>query len=71
VREAFVFVVGGGNYTEHQNLIDFAAAPAGSAARRPAATTATTSARTVVYGATELLTAEQLLEQLRALHDKK
>jgi hypothetical protein len=24
-REAFVFVVGGGNYTEHQNLIDFAA----------------------------------------------
>jgi len=52
-KESIVFVVGGGNYTEYQNLQDSLSDP--------------TTGRTVVYGATELCSAESYLSQLSQL----
>jgi len=50
-REAFVFVVGGGNYIEFQNLQEFA--------KR--------QNRKIIYGSTELLNANGFIEQLKTL----
>lgn len=50
-REAVVFVVGGGNYIEYQNLVDYARA----------------KGKGVVYGSTELVNATQFVEQLSRL----
>eukprot|EP00049_Salpingoeca_infusionum_P027309 m.31600 g.31600 ORF g.31600 m.31600 type:complete len:734 (-) comp9433_c0_seq3:215-2416(-) len=49
---AYVFVVGGGNYTEYQNLADYCK-------RHPD--------KNVVYGTTQLMNASQLFEQLTRL----
>ncbi|GAB6021737.1 Sec1 domain containing protein 1 [Chamberlinius hualienensis] len=54
-QEAVVFVVGGGNYIEYQNLVDYAKSKTGATQRR------------VIYGSTELLNASQFLEQLSKL----
>jgi len=56
LREAVVFMIGGGNYTEYQNLQAYAQTQqeAGIAAN-------------VTYGCTELLNAEAMLEQLAKL----
>eukprot|EP00741_Cyanophora_paradoxa_P022802 tig00021518_g22023.t1 len=56
-RDAVVFVVGGGNYVEYQNIVDYCKKQA--AAQAP---------KRVVYGSTELVTAEQFLAQLGQLH---
>ena len=52
-KEAVVFVVGGGNYLEAESLMTWA-----SKAAPP---------KHIVYGATELLTADKFTEQLAAL----
>ena len=52
--QAFVFVVGGGNYIEYQNLQDYC--------RRLQNT------RRVTYGTSELMNAKQFLEQVRVTH---
>lgn len=59
-QNAIVFVVGGGNYIEYQNLVDYcknrtksASMPAGS--------------RHVIYGSTDLMNATQFLGQLNQL----
>ena len=52
-KEAIVFMVGGGNYLEYESLSGWA-----SRAQPP---------RSIVYGATELLTGEQFLQQLATL----
>jgi hypothetical protein len=46
-----VFVIGGGNYAEHQNLQDYAAHHSVN----------------ITYGSTEILNSERFLEQLRDL----
>jgi hypothetical protein len=50
-QEAIVFVIGGGNYAEHQNLQDYAK----------------NHSVNITYGCTEMLNAERFLEQLREL----
>ncbi|TMW65873.1 hypothetical protein Poli38472_003638 [Pythium oligandrum] len=52
-REALVFVIGGGNYNEYQNLMTYAKA------QQPP--------RSVWYGCTELLSPEEFLEQLGSI----
>jgi len=52
----FVFVVGGGNYVEHQNLQDYA--------KRASTPQAPVS---IAYGSTEILSGSQFLQQLSAL----
>ncbi|CAK4079657.1 unnamed protein product [Aphanomyces euteiches] len=55
-REAIVFVIGGGNYNEYQNLQAYAKA-------QPA-----TQPRHIVYGCTELLSPNEFLQQLNQVH---
>ncbi|XP_072221356.1 sec1 family domain-containing protein 1 [Leuresthes tenuis] len=54
-QEAIVFVVGGGNYIEYQNLVDYAKSKQG---------------RKVVYGCSELFNAAQFIKQLSELGQK-
>ncbi|XP_008396904.1 sec1 family domain-containing protein 1-like [Poecilia reticulata] len=54
-QEAIVFVVGGGNYIEYQNLVDYAKSKPG---------------RKVVYGCSELFNAAQFMKQLSQLGQK-
>jgi hypothetical protein len=62
-REAIVFVIGGGNYTEFQNLLDYGAGALGAASKRGAPVTP----KTIIYGATELLTSDEFVTQMKAL----
>ncbi|KAM9787460.1 sec1 family domain-containing protein 1 isoform X1 [Syngnathus typhle] len=55
VLEAIVFVVGGGNYIEYQNLVDYARSKAG---------------KKILYGCSELFNASQFLKQLSQLGQK-
>ena len=52
-NDALVFMIGGGNYIEYQNLQDYAK------------TRTTTSTKRIVYGCTELVNASQFLEQVK------
>lgn len=54
--QAVVFVIGGGNYIEYQNLMDYC----GSKARKG-------SPRRIIYGCTDLMNADQFLDQLSRL----
>ncbi|XP_064624116.1 sec1 family domain-containing protein 1-like [Lineus longissimus] len=57
-QEAMVFVVGGSNYIEYQNLVDYVKYKSG------------VSAKKITFGATELLTANQFLRQLNQLGEE-
>lgn len=59
-QDAIVFVIGGGNYIEYQNLVDYSRSKARSAAGN-------SSIRHVTYGCTELMNATQFLRQLEKL----
>lgn len=52
-KEAIVFVIGGGNYIEYQNLQDYAK-------KSP-------QTKRIIYGTTELMNASQFLQQLSAI----
>ncbi|KAG7258066.1 hypothetical protein CRUP_014821 [Coryphaenoides rupestris] len=54
-QEAIVFVVGGGNYIEYQNLVDYAKAKQG---------------RKILYGCSELFNSTQFIKQLSQLGQK-
>lgn len=54
-QEAYVFVVGGGNYIEYQNLIDYAKGKS------------TTAPKRIVYGCSDVCNASQFLKQLSRL----
>ncbi|KAF0299382.1 Sec1 family domain-containing protein 1 [Amphibalanus amphitrite] len=54
-QEAVVFVVGGGNYIEYQNLVDYTKSKTGTATKR------------VIYGCSDLQNASQFLKQLGQL----
>jgi len=54
-QEAVVFMVGGGNYIEYQNLVDYTKSKTGPATKR------------VVYGCSDLQNASQFLQQLSEL----
>lgn len=54
-QEAYVFVVGGGNYIEYQNLVDYAKGRSATSPKR------------VVYGCSDLSSASQFLKQLSRL----
>ncbi|XP_053612284.1 protein sly1 homolog isoform X2 [Plodia interpunctella] len=56
--DAVVFVVGGGNYIEYHNLIDFAKQAASGTTRK------------IIYGATTLPNASQFLKQLSLLGEE-
>ncbi|XP_002732351.1 sec1 family domain-containing protein 1-like [Saccoglossus kowalevskii] len=55
-QEALVFVVGGGNYIEYQNLVDYVKNKTGAG-----------TSRHITYGCSELLNAAQFLRQLSNL----
>ncbi|XP_063222305.1 protein sly1 homolog [Bacillus rossius redtenbacheri] len=55
-QDAIVFVVGGGNYIEYQNLVDYTKGKVSSAANKR-----------VIYGASTLNNAKQFLKQLSLL----
>ncbi|XP_017775611.1 PREDICTED: protein sly1 homolog [Nicrophorus vespilloides] len=55
-QDAFVFIVGGGNYIEYQNLVDYAKQK-----------TASGNTKRIVYGASTLNNAKQFLKQLSLL----
>jgi len=54
-KEAIVFIVGGGNYVEYQNLQDYSK-------KQPS--------KRIVYGSTQILSATQFLEQVNQLGNK-
>ncbi|XP_037083915.1 sec1 family domain-containing protein 1-like [Pollicipes pollicipes] len=54
-QEAVVFVVGGGNYIEYQNLVDYTKSKTSTATKR------------VIYGCSDLQNATQFLQQLGEL----
>ncbi|KAK4886254.1 hypothetical protein RN001_002525 [Aquatica leii] len=55
-QDAFVFVIGGGSYTEYQNLVDYAKQK-----------TTSGSTKRIVYGSTTLTTPKLFLKQLSLL----
>lgn len=61
-RESIVFMVGGGNYVEYQNLQDYAA--------RASIQKQASVGKTVIYGTTEMLTATQFINQISVLSPK-
>ncbi|XP_049825350.1 protein sly1 homolog [Aethina tumida] len=56
-QDAIVFVVGGGNYIEYQNLVDYSKQKA----------TSTNGSKRILYGSTTLNNAKQFLKQLSLL----
>jgi len=63
--DAVVFVVGGGNYIEYQNLQDYVKNKNGGYSSGPGM--APTGGRRVVYGCTQLSNADHMLKQLQQL----
>lgn len=61
-QDAIVFVVGGGNYIEYQNLVDYCKSKSRSASSQ-------SGSRHVIYGSTDLMNATQFLQQLDQLGD--
>lgn len=59
-QEAYVFVVGGGNYIEYQNLVDYVKSKSNSGA----------APRKIVYGCSDLSHASQFLKQLQRLGEE-
>jgi len=57
MKDAIVFMIGGGNYLEYQSLMEMSA-------RNPAAP------KSVVYGSTDLLSGHEFVEQLAELGQK-
>lgn len=55
-RDAIVFVLGGGNYVEYQNLQDFCVGKDVGSLKK-----------NVIYGSTEIITPDDFLEQLTSL----
>ncbi|XP_018326803.1 protein sly1 homolog [Agrilus planipennis] len=55
-QDAFVFIIGGGNYIEYQNLVDYAKAKTSSG-----------NVKRVIYGTTTLTNAKLFLKQLSLL----
>merc|ERR1712025_258708 len=60
-NDAIVFVVGGGNYIEYQNLQDYAR---NKNAAFGSSTVSAASQKRIVYGCTQLMNADQFLGQL-------
>ncbi|KAL6056558.1 Sec1 domain containing protein 1, partial [Balamuthia mandrillaris] len=58
-KQAIVFVIGGGNYIEYQNLQDYA--------KKHSSSKHSDAPKQIVYGTTEMLTASQFLHQLSTL----
>lgn len=56
-QDAVVFMVGGGNYIEYQNLVDFIKQKQNS----------NVASRRIIYGASTLTNARQFLKELSAL----
>uniref|UniRef100_A0A0A9Y8F8 Protein sly1 homolog n=1 Tax=Lygus hesperus TaxID=30085 RepID=A0A0A9Y8F8_LYGHE len=59
-NEAIVFIVGGGNYIEYQNLVDYAKSKSGTSG-------GAVGTRRVIYGSTTLNNSKQFLKQLSLL----
>ncbi|KAG9510045.1 Sec1 family domain-containing protein 1, partial [Fragariocoptes setiger] len=59
-QEAIVFVAGGGNYIEYQNLVDYCKSKSKTVGNPSAS-------RHIIYGSTDLVNAEQFLKQLEKL----
>lgn len=55
-QDAIVFIVGGGNYIEYQNLVDYAKQK-----------TAAGSIKRITYGSSTLVSARQFLKQIALL----
>jgi len=54
-QDAVVFMVGGGNYIEYQNLVDYTKSKQGATGKR------------IIYGASALYNAKEFLKQLTLL----
>ncbi len=71
-QDAIVFVVGGGNYIEYQNLMAFAASrssssKASSANLSVAAASAVMPSKRVIYGCSTLVSPNQMMKQFAEL----
>lgn len=79
-RDAIVFMIGGGNYVEHQNLMDYAKGPEQSnqdggmggqqqqqGAQQQFTGFGSRNAKRIIYGTTEVLRPTEFLEQLSKL----
>jgi len=79
-QEAIVFVVGGGNYIEYQNLMDHANSKAslmasglsssnlaGMSSSTGSLSSSTASSKRIVYGCTTLHNSNQMMQQLSKL----
>ena len=68
-QDAIVFVIGGGNYTEYQNLMSYAAASS-SSSKSSSVNLAVPSAggsKRIIYGCSTLASPNQMLEEFAAL----
>lgn len=61
-KEGIVFIVGGGNYLEYQNLRDFVQKQAS-----PQDISLATVEKQIIYGSTEICTGPEFLRQLGSL----
>ena len=69
-QDAIVFVIGGGNYTEYQNLMSYAAAASSSSSKSSSVNLAVPSAggsKRIIYGCSTLASPNQMLEEFAAL----
>jgi hypothetical protein len=67
-QEAIVFLVGGGNYIEYQNLVDYRKSKSSSGGAGGSNSSGFASgSRRITYGCTEMMNASQFLEQLSRL----
>ncbi|CAF5216828.1 unnamed protein product, partial [Rotaria magnacalcarata] len=58
-NDAIVFMIGGGNYIEYQNLQEYL--------QDYAKTRSSTTTKRIIYGCTEIINASQFIEQLTKL----
>ena len=71
-QDAIVFVIGGGNYTEYQNLMSFAAASSSSSSGSKSSSVSLAvpsagSSKRIIYGCSTLASPNQMLEEFAAL----
>lgn len=70
-QDAIVFVIGGGNYTEYQNLMSYASSSSSSAGSKSSSVSLSVpsagSSKRIIYGCSTLASPNQMLEEFAAL----
>ena len=68
-QDAIVFVIGGGNYTEYQNLMSYATSSSSGSKSSSAnlSVPSAASSKRIIYGCSTLVSPNQMLEEFAAL----